>query len=60
MRVSLFYTSVYTYIHPILQPVQTREQTEEELPCAKSSDVVPEEFSDSFVRWVTAGETLCF
>ncbi|KAL2936493.1 Phosphoinositide phosphatase SAC4 [Bienertia sinuspersici] len=40
--------------------MKAREPTTEgELLCSKSSSSVPEEFSESFVRWVTAGETLC-
>ncbi|KNA09861.1 hypothetical protein SOVF_149670 [Spinacia oleracea] len=40
--------------------MKTREQTEGELSCAQVNDSVLEEFSESFVRWVVSGETLCF
>lgn len=36
-----------------------RESTEGELPCGKANDSVLDEFSESFIRWVTSGETLC-
>lgn len=46
----------------LLYILQRREQSEAgiELPYEdRQSSNVPEEFSDSFVRWVNYGETLC-
>ncbi|XP_021749994.1 phosphoinositide phosphatase SAC3-like [Chenopodium quinoa] len=41
--------------------MRTREQTEGELSsCGQVNDSVLEEFSESFVRWVVSGESLCF
>ncbi|CAO2841635.1 unnamed protein product [Amaranthus hypochondriacus] len=36
-----------------------RENTEGELPCGKPNDSLLDEFSESFIQWVTSGETLC-
>lgn len=39
--------------------MKAREQTEGELSCGQINESVLEEFSESFIRWVVSGETLC-